>query len=96
MSVLTPDKKNSPGSNNVSTAPTSPESEIQRLEHLIGLAAMLSRQTDFEEVLRVITQQAAFQLKAEAAVIMIINPQTRHTVKTIFRTRLQTISYRLF
>jgi two-component system NtrC family response regulator len=59
--------------------------ESDKLEHLIELAAMLSRQTDFEEVLRVITQQAVLLLKAEAAVIMMINPQTRHTVKTIFK-----------
>jgi GAF domain-containing protein len=83
--MLLPEKKNSPGSNNVSTAPVSPESEIQRLEPLLELAAILSRQTDFDEVLRVITQKAAFLLEAEAAVTMMINPQTRHTIKTIFK-----------
>jgi transcriptional regulator with GAF, ATPase, and Fis domain len=83
--MLLPEKKNSPGSNNVSTAPVSPESEIQRFEPLLELAAILSRQTDFDEVLRVITQKAAFLLEAEAAVIMMINPQTRQTIKTIFK-----------
>jgi len=83
--MLLPEKKNASDSNNASTTAASPESEIQRLERLIELAAILSRQTDFDEVLRVITQKAAFLLKAEAALIMMINPQTRHTVKTIFK-----------
>jgi hypothetical protein len=45
--VLTPEKKNSFGSKKVATTSASPESEFQQLEHLIGLATMLSRQTGF-------------------------------------------------
>ncbi|MCB0307653.1 MAG: hypothetical protein KDI38_28075, partial [Calditrichaeota bacterium] len=57
----------------------------EKYDRLIELAAMLSRQTEFDEVLRVISQKTAFLLKAEAAIVMLINPQTRQTVKTIFR-----------
>ncbi len=61
------------------------ESETQKLENLIELAAVLSQQNDFQEILRVVAQKAASLLNAEAATIMMINPQTRQTVKTIFK-----------
>jgi transcriptional regulator with GAF, ATPase, and Fis domain len=57
---------------------------MNNIEALIDLAAVLEKQNDFEEVLRLITQQAAGLLDAETALIMMINPSTRETVKTIF------------
>jgi transcriptional regulator with GAF, ATPase, and Fis domain len=60
-------------------------SVTDKLEALVGLAAILCRQTDFSETLRVTAQQATSLLKAETALIMMINPQTRQTVKTIFK-----------
>jgi transcriptional regulator with GAF, ATPase, and Fis domain len=60
-------------------------SETDKLEALVGLAAILCRETDFAETLRVTAQHAACLLKAEIALIMMINPQTRQTVKTVFR-----------
>lgn len=54
-------------------------------ELLIELASILEKQNDFQEVLRLITQKAANLLEVETALIMMINPSTRVTVKTIYR-----------
>lgn len=59
--------------------------EPEKLEHLLELAAILSQQTDFQEILRVTAQKAASLLNAETATIMMINPQTRNTVRTVMR-----------
>jgi len=59
--------------------------EPEKLEHLLDLAAILSQQTDFQEILRVVAQKAASLLNAERATIMMINPLTRQTVKTVMR-----------
>ena len=58
--------------------------EQLKLESIIELASVLERQTDFQEVLRLITQKASTLIRAEIALIMMINPRTRQTVKTIF------------
>ncbi len=59
--------------------------EPEKLEHLLELAAILGQQNDFQETLRVVAQKAASLLNAEIAIIAMINPQTRHTVKTLVR-----------
>jgi len=56
-----------------------------RLESLIELAALLGEQTEFQEVLRLVTQKAADFMHAEMALIMMINPQTRQTIKTVYK-----------
>ncbi len=61
--------------------------EIQKLENLVEVAAVLSQQNEYEEILRVVAQKVAGLLNAETAVIMMINPQTRQTVKTIFNLK---------
>jgi len=61
------------------------ESDTQKLESLVELAAILAQQTDFQEILRVVAQKAASLLNAETAAIMMINPQTGQTVKTVLR-----------
>jgi transcriptional regulator with GAF, ATPase, and Fis domain len=58
---------------------------MNNVEALIELATVLEKQNDFEEVLRLISQRAAGLLDAETALIMMINPSTRVTVKTIFK-----------
>ncbi|NIX56113.1 MAG: GAF domain-containing protein [candidate division Zixibacteria bacterium] len=57
---------------------------ISRLESLIDLAFVLGQQNDFQEALRLVTQNAADLVEAEISLIMMINPKTRQTVKTIF------------
>ncbi|MFX0198057.1 MAG: sigma 54-interacting transcriptional regulator [Candidatus Hodarchaeota archaeon] len=56
-----------------------------KLESLIELASILEQQSNFEEVLRLVTQKASSMMKAEVVLIMMINPQTRQTVKTIYK-----------
>lgn len=52
---------------------------------LIDLAFALSQQNDFQEVLRIVAQQAASLLQAETALILMVNPRTRETLKTVMR-----------
>ena len=58
--------------------------EPRNLYTLIELASLLIHQSDFYEVLRLITQKASTIVKCDYALIMMLNPQTRKTVKTIF------------
>jgi transcriptional regulator with GAF, ATPase, and Fis domain len=61
------------------------EPAYHQLERLIELAEVLGQQSDFDEILRVVTQQAASLLNAEMATIMMINPLTHQTLKTVFQ-----------
>jgi transcriptional regulator with GAF, ATPase, and Fis domain len=54
-------------------------------ETLFDLAALLGQQNEFDEVLRVVSLHASTLFDAEVASIMMINPRTRHTVKTIIK-----------
>ncbi len=59
--------------------------EHDKLERLFELVQVLGQQNEFNEILRVVAQQAASLLPAETALIMMLNPQTHQTVKTIFK-----------
>ena len=54
-------------------------------ETLFDLASNLGKETDFDEMMRLITQQALYLFQASSANIMMINPQTRQTIKTVFK-----------
>jgi Nif-specific regulatory protein len=56
-----------------------------KLERLIDLATILGQQKNFQEILRLVTQNISNLLKADITVIMMLNPQTQNTVKTIFK-----------
>lgn len=56
-----------------------------KLEQLLELSDLLSQQNAFEEILRLVAQKAATLLHAQTALIMMVNPQTRQTVKTVVR-----------
>jgi Nif-specific regulatory protein len=58
---------------------------MTNLDSLLELASILEQQNDFQEVLRLTTQKAASLMEAETALVMMINPSTRETVKTIYR-----------
>jgi transcriptional regulator with PAS, ATPase and Fis domain len=49
------------------------------------LAKILGQQTDFKEVVRLVANKATQLLKADLALILMLNPDTRKTVKTIFK-----------
>lgn len=70
------------------------EREYHKLERLLELAEMLGQQSNFDEILRVATQQAASLLNAEVALIMMINPRTHQTVKTVFKEGRETQPHR--
>jgi Nif-specific regulatory protein len=61
------------------------EAEYHKLTRLLELTEMLGQQSDFDEILRVVTHQAASLLRAETGLIMMINPRTHNTIKTIFK-----------
>jgi Nif-specific regulatory protein len=62
----------------------------QKLEILFELAAILGQQNDFEEILRFVSFKTCALFNAEAASIMMINPRTQNTVKTIVKDSSQT------
>lgn len=61
------------------------QTENQQSERLIDFVTVLNQQNDYEEILRVLAHKAARLLNAEMAIIMMINPRTRQTVRTIFK-----------
>lgn len=61
------------------------KNENLKLENLIDLAATLSSQKNFQEILRLVTQSVSTLLNADISLIMMLNPKTQHTIKTIFK-----------
>lgn len=60
------------------------KNDVNRLYTLIDLAALLGQQNDFHEILRLIIQKATTMVRSDFALIMMLNPQTRKTIKTIY------------
>lgn len=58
--------------------------DLTKLESLIELAQILGCQSDYEEVLRLIVEKASKLVNSDSALVMMINPKTRSTIKTIF------------
>jgi len=54
-------------------------------DNLFEIAKILGQQTDFNEVLRIVAQESSQMLKADLALVLMLNPDTRETVKTIFK-----------
>ncbi|MFQ5628152.1 MAG: sigma 54-interacting transcriptional regulator [bacterium] len=54
-------------------------------DQIIDLAYALNQQNDFLEMTRLVAQKCISLLNAELALILMINPRTRDTVKTIMR-----------
>lgn len=59
--------------------------ENNRLKALVDLAVGLCTQNDYQEMLRIVVQKGATLLTAEVASLMMINPKTRQTVKTVYK-----------
>ena len=58
---------------------------LQKYESLIELASILSKQNEFDEILRIVTSHALSLFKADVASVVMINPRTDNTIKTIIR-----------
>ena len=56
---------------------------LTKLESMIEFTQILGRQSDYEEVLRLVVEKACHLVNSNVALIMMINPKTRHTVKTV-------------
>lgn len=52
---------------------------------LIEFADLLNQQTDLKEMLRLVSHKASSLLNAERSLILMLNPRTRRTVKTMFK-----------
>ena len=52
---------------------------------LIEFAFLLNQQTDLKEMLRLVSNRASSLLNAEHSLILMVNPRTRRTVKTMFK-----------
>ncbi len=70
------------------------ETSRNKSEILFELAAILGQQNDFEEILRLVSSKTCFLFDAEAVSIMMINPRTQNTVKTIVKEGSQTAQKR--
>ncbi len=55
-----------------------------KLESIIGLVQILSQQSSFEEILRIISIKAIQLFETDSVQVMMLNPQTEHTIKTIY------------
>jgi len=63
---------------------TTPDMISVKLESLIELAQILGQQSDYEEVLRLVVEKGSQLVKSNSVLVMMINPKTRDTVKTIY------------
>lgn len=59
--------------------------EKELLQQQFELAKILRQQTDFQEVLRLVAHNSAQMLKADLTLILMLNPDTRETMKTLFK-----------
>ena len=58
--------------------------ENLKLESIIELVQVLNQQSSFEEILRIISAKAIQLFDADSAKVMMLNPQTEQTIKTIY------------
>jgi transcriptional regulator with GAF, ATPase, and Fis domain len=56
---------------------------IKNSDNLIDLALVLGQQFDYSEMIRLVSQKTSQLLNAELVLVMMINPRTHQTVKTI-------------
>jgi Nif-specific regulatory protein len=57
---------------------------MNKIESLLELAGILENESEYQKVLQLVSQKAAIYFQSDFAIIMMINPQTHQTVKTIF------------
>ena len=57
----------------------------QKVDALLECADLFGRQIDYQEILRLVIAKAISLFNAETASVVMINPKTQHTIKTIMR-----------
>ena len=55
------------------------------LQQQFEFAKILRQQTNFQEVLRLVAHNSTQMLKADLAIILMLNPDTRETMKTLYK-----------
>ncbi|MFQ5631774.1 MAG: sigma 54-interacting transcriptional regulator [bacterium] len=58
---------------------------MMETDRFIEFAYLLNQQTDLKETLRLISHKACALLRAEIGVLLLLNPRTRETIKTVFK-----------
>ena len=58
---------------------------IIKTDYLIEFSKILGQQTDYQEILRLVTNKVSQIFFADLTLILMLNPDTRETVKTIFK-----------
>ncbi|MFX0199845.1 MAG: sigma 54-interacting transcriptional regulator [Candidatus Hodarchaeota archaeon] len=66
------------------------DKNYQKSESLFELAVVLGQQNEFKEILRIVSTRASMLLEADVASIMMINPHTQDTIKTIYKDGQET------
>lgn len=66
----------------------------QKTDNLLDLALALCRQTDYQEILRLISAKAAMLFDASVVSVMMINPSTNETIKTIIKVNKESSGQR--
>ncbi len=61
------------------------EEYLRKYETLIELASMLGNQNDFDEILRIVSAHALSLFDADVSSVVMINPRTDNTIRTIIR-----------
>lgn len=62
-----------------------PKINQEKLESLVEFATILHQQNNYEEILRIVSFKISQLLNADLALILMLNPRTQQTVKTIFK-----------
>jgi len=57
----------------------------ERLQQLVDLATVLYQQSNYQEILRLTSHKLSQLLSADLALVLMLNPRTGQTVKTIFK-----------
>ncbi|MEJ2616225.1 MAG: hypothetical protein P8Z35_14805 [Ignavibacteriaceae bacterium] len=58
----------------------------EQYETLFDLISILNNLNDFDEIVRLLTEKITTGLQADAAFIMMVNPDTQRTIKTAMFT----------
>ncbi len=66
--------------------------QSDKITSLFELAATLSKQIDFSEIVKIITNKSSELLGADSAAIQMVNPSTQDTIVTIYRQENQPAS----
>jgi len=70
--------------NDEHTDPEGINARLTKLDSLVELAQILGQQSDYDGVLRLVVEKASSLAPSDAALIMMVNPRTRDTIKTVY------------